>query len=89
MFFIVNRTSHGPDWMAIQESCLGDDRLETDFLPFAIDMHRDDLGGRCGNLSRGILGPHVFGDILVQTLRMGWRLEKRGVPAEQGWLSIL
>lgn len=55
VFFIVNCTSHGPDWMAVQESCVGDDRLERDFLPFAIDMQRDNLGGQCGNLFRGKL----------------------------------
>ena len=55
MLFVVDCTPDSPDRMAFQESCIGDDGLETDLLPFPIDMQRDGFGGQCGHLFRGVL----------------------------------
>ena len=52
VLFIVDCTPYGPDRMAFQESCVGDDRLETDLLPFPVDMQRDDLSGQCSYVFR-------------------------------------
>ena len=66
MLFVVDCTPDSPDRMAFQESCIGDDGLETDLLPFPIDMQRDGFGGQCGHLFRGVLvsiypGTSAFG----------------------------
>ena len=55
MLFIVDRTPYGTDRMAVQESCIGDDGLKTDLLPFPIEIQRDDLGGQRSHVFHGVL----------------------------------
>ena len=55
MLFVVDGTPYRADWMTVEESCLGDDGLEANFLPFSIEKQGDDLGGECGDVIRSDL----------------------------------
>jgi len=61
VFFVVDGAPYGADRMAVEKSCFGDDGLETDLLPFSVNIQRDDLGGQCGNVFRSELGPIFTG----------------------------
>ena len=93
VLFIVDCTPYGPDRMAFQESCVGDDRLETDLLPFPVDMQIDDLGGQCGYVFRCDLVPIYPGASALGGSR--WRIPEQrcifayladelAVPTQQG-----
>ena len=61
VFFVVGGAPYGADRMTVEKSCFDDDGLETDLLPFSVNMQRDDLGGQCGNVFRSELGPIFTG----------------------------
>ena len=93
MLFVVDCTPYGPDRMAFQESCVSDDGLETDLLPFPVDMQRDDLGGQCGYVFRCDLVPIYPGASALGGSR--WRIPEQrrifayladelAVPTQQG-----
>ena len=75
VFFVVDGTPYGADRMTVQESCVGDDGLEPNLLPFPVDMQGGDLGGQCGNVFRSELGPIFTGASALGGSR--WRIPEQ------------
>ena len=84
MPFIVDRTPYGTDRMAVQESCIGDDGLKTDLLPFPIDKQVEDLRGECGNGFWGQFVPIFPGPTPLYFGGFG-----RGLPIQCGIMAPL
>ena len=80
MFFIVESAPYGEDRMAIEKSCLGDDRLQADFLPFPIEVQGNDLGGQRSDVFWGDLVSIDSGAPTLGGSRR-WYPEQRGIFA--------